>query len=254
MTELNKDLLVRHLLRLADDQLILGHRLSEWCGHAHSLEEELALANIGLDLIGQARMLYSYAGEAEGKGRDEDQLAYLRYERDYENALLVEQPNDDFAHTVVRQLFHAAFMLPYWQWAKGSSDARIAEIAAKAEKEVAYHLRHVSTWTLRLGDGTEESHARMQEALEDLAIYTGELFEMDAVADAMAAAGIAPDLASLKPAFDATLAEVLGAATLSLPSVKWMQSGGRSGRHTEHLGHILSDLQYMQRAYPGLTW
>ena len=250
----DKTLLFAYLLRLADDQLILGQRLSEWCGHAPTLEEDLALANIALDLIGQARALYGYAGEVEGKGRDEDQLAYLRYERDYANALLVEQPNGDFAHTIVRQLAYAAFMAPYWRALTGSKDATLAGIAAKAEKEVAYHLRHSAEWTIRLGDGTEESHARMVAALEDLWRYTGELFEMDETAQAMAEAGIGTDAAALKAEWDSTIAEVLAQATLDAPEVKHMQTGGRTGRHSESLGHILSELQYMQRAYPGLSW
>ena len=248
------DRLFAYLLRLADDQLILGQRLSEWCGHAPTLEEDLALANIALDLIGQARALYAYAGEVEGEGRDEDRLAYLRYERDYANALLVEQPNGDFAHTIVRQLAYAAFMRPYWGALTRSSDATLAGIAAKAEKEVAYHLRHSAEWAIRLGDGTAESHQRMAAALEELWRFTGELFEMDETAQALAEAGVAVDAAALEPEWTATIDEVLSQATLARPEVKAMQSGGRDGRHSEHLGHILTELQYMQRAYPGLSW
>jgi len=250
----DRDALFRYLLRLADDQLILGQRLGEWCGHAPTLEEDLALANIALDLLGQARSLYTYAGDIEGKGRDEDQLAFLRYEREYENALLVEQPNGDFAHTIARQFFHAAFMEPFWREMTKSSDATLAAIAAKAVKEVAYHLRHSAEWVIRLGDGTEESQARMIEALDALYIYTGELFEMDEVTQAVVDAGIGVDAAALKAEWDATVETILREATLDMPTAAWMQTGGRTGQHTEHLGHILSELQYMQRAYPGMSW
>lgn len=250
----DRDALFRYLLRLADDQLILGQRLGEWCGHAPTLEEDLALANIALDLLGQARSLYTHAGEIEGKGRDEDQLAFLRYEREYENALLVEQPNGDFAHTIARQFFYAAFMEPFWREMTKSSDATLAAIAAKAVKEVAYHLRHSAEWVIRLGDGTDESRERMIEALDALYIYTGELFEMDEVTQAVVDAGIGVDVAALKAEWDATVETVLREATLDRPTAAWMQTGGRTGQHTEHLGHILTELQYMQRAYPGMSW
>lgn len=244
----------QYILRLADDHLILGQRLGEWCGRAPTLEEDLALANIALDLIGQARALYTHAAEIEGEGRDEDQLAFLRYEREYRNALIVEQPNGDFACTIVRQFFVAAFMKPFWEAMQRSTDATLAAIAAKALKEVSYHLRHTSEWVIRLGDGTQESHQRMVDALDDMVIYTGELFEMDAVATAMAEQGVGVDAAALADEWRATVDTVLAEATLELPEVPHMQSGGRSGVHTEHLGHILSDLQYMQRTYPGMTW
>ncbi|WP_419911759.1 1,2-phenylacetyl-CoA epoxidase subunit PaaC [Hoeflea sp.] len=246
--------LFTYLLRLADDHLILSQRLGEWTGRAPTLEEDLALTNIALDLIGQARSLYSYAGAIEGRGRDEDQLAFTRPERDYLNALIVEQPNGDFAHTIVRQFFIAAFMVPFWREMENSGDAQLAAIAAKASKEVAYHLRHTSEWVVRLGDGTDESHRRMVEALEDLAMYTGELFVNDAVTDAAVADGFGVNVSSLEKEWRQTVDQVLGEATLELPDVSHMQSGGRDGLHTEHLGHILSELQYMQRAYPGLTW
>lgn len=244
----------QYVLRLADDQLILGQRLGEWCGHAPTLEEDLALANIGLDLLGQARSLFTYAGEVEGKGRGEDDLAFLRQEREYCNALLVEQPNGDFAVTIVRQFFHAAFMVPFWSHMTASGDETLAAIAAKSLKEVEYHLRHCSEWIIRLGDGTAESHARTQAALDELWGYAGELFEMDELATAMLDAGIAVDAAALKPAWDATVDAVLSRATLKRPEDGWAQSGGRQGLHSEHMGHILSELQYMQRAYPGLEW
>lgn len=242
------------LLRLADDHLVLGHRVSEWCGHAPMLEEDLALPNIALDLIGQARALYSYAGEVEGQGRDEDALAYFRTDRDYLNCLLVERPNGDFAHTVLRQLYFSAFMAPFWRGCLGSSDAVLAGIAGKAVKESAYHVRHAGEWVIRLGDGTDESARRMAAAVDALHGYTGELFETDAVTGAMAAAGVAPDPAGLLGAWDATIGEVFAEATLDVPDVRWPQTGGRRGVHGEDLGHLLAEMQSVQRVMPGLTW
>ena len=247
-------MIFQYTLRLADNALILGHRLSEWTGHAPVLEEELALANMALDLIGQARSLYSYAGEVEGPGRDEDALAYLRDEHAFANVLLVEQPNGDFAMTMVRQLLYAAFMHPYLQALQGSKDARLAEIAAKAVKEMAYHLRHAAEWVIRLGDGTEESHARAAAALEELWMYTGEMTEMVDGERALAEAGIAVDRARIKPAWDATIDRVLAEATLARPTDGWMQGGGRQGQHTEYLGHLLAEMQVLHRAHPGVTW
>lgn len=246
--------LVTYVLRRADDALVLGHRLSEWCGKAPMMEEEMALANMGLDLIGQARALYTYAGEAEAAGHDEDALAYRRDERAYRNLLLVEQPNGDFAVTMVRQLLYAAYADPYWRAMMSSRDATLAAIAAKAEKEMAYHLRHSAEWVVRLGDGTPESNARAARALTALWPYTGELFETDAVDDALIEAGIAVDPASLRDTWRATVAAVLDRATLAMPADGYMQKGGRSGRHSEHLGHLLAELQYMQRTIPGATW
>ncbi|MFI5012277.1 MAG: 1,2-phenylacetyl-CoA epoxidase subunit PaaC [Hyphomicrobiales bacterium] len=243
-----------YTLRLADTALINGHRLSEWCGHAPVLEEELALANMALDLIGQARALYAYAGEVEAKGRDEDALAYLRDVASYRNLLMVERPNGDFAATILRQLLLSAFMHPYWQAMTLSADAQLAAVAAKAVKEVAYHLRHCGDWTVRLGDGTSESHRRMRDALEELWPYTGELFETDEIERELIASGVAADPATLSAAFDSTLDHILGEATLARPRDGWMQTGGRQGRHSEHLGHVLAELQYLQRAYPGATW
>ena len=246
--------LVLYALRRADDALILGHRLSEWCGHAPMLEEDMALANMGLDLLGQARELYSYAAKVEGRGNDEDKFAYLRDVRQYRNLLLVEQPNGDFAHTMVRQFFYAGFADLYWRAMTRSSDATLAAIAAKSEKESAYHVRHSSEWMVRLGDGIEESHARAQLAIDDLWAFTGEMFEADAGERALSDAGIAVDPAILHPQWIETVLSVLGEATLALPKSGWMQQGGRSGRHSEHLGHLLSELQSMQRAFPGATW
>src|SRR5437868_10288650 len=246
--------LVLYALRRADDALILGHRLSEWCGHAPMLEEDMALANMGLDLLGQARELYSYAARVEGKGNDEDKFAYLRDVRQYRNLLLLEQPNGDFAHTMVRQFFYAAFADLYWRAMMKSSDAMLPAIAAKSEKESAYHIRHCSEWMLRLVDCTEESHARAQTAIDDLWAFTGEMFQVDDGERALIDAGIAVDPATLHSQWLKTVLSIVSEATLVLPKSDWMQQGGRSGRHSEHLGHLLSELQSMQRTFPGVTW
>ncbi len=246
--------LVLYTLRRADDALVLGHRLSEWCGHAPILEEDMALSNVALDLLGQARELYSYAARVEGRGNDEDKLAYLRDVGQYRNLLLVEQPNGDFAHTMVRQLFYSAFADLYWRAMMTSKDATLAAIAAKSEKESAYHLRHASEWIIRLGDGTEESHGRTQGAIDDLWALTGEMFSADDSERGLIDAGIAVDIAALREHWLKTVTDVAREATLQLPENKWMQQGGRSGRHSEHLGHLLRELQYMQRAFPGLIW
>jgi ring-1,2-phenylacetyl-CoA epoxidase subunit PaaC len=246
--------LFTYVLGLADDALVLGHRLSEWSGKAPMLEEDIALSNLGLDLIGQARLFYTYASEIEGAGRDEDALAYLRDEHEYSNLLIVEQPNGDFAVTMVRHLLYAAFMHPYYQALQHSNDVRLAEIAAKAVKEMAYHVRHASEWTIRLGDGTEESHRRAQTALEDLWMYTGEMFDMSEGEQTLAARGIAVDRAAIRPGWDATIDHVLAEATLKRPANCWMQSGGRKAWHTEHLGHMLAEMQVLHRAHPGAKW
>ncbi len=243
-----------YVLRRADDALILGHRLSEWCGHAPMLEEDMALANIALDLLGQARELYTYAAKVEGKGNDEDKFSYLRDVRQYRNLLLAEQPNGDFARTMVRQFFYSAFADLYWRAMMTSSDATLAAIAAKSEKESAYHLRHTSEWIVRLGDGTEESHARAQHAIDELWAFTGEMFAVDDSERALIDAGVAIDPAALKSQWQKTVAGVVNEATLSLPTNDWMQQGGRAGRHSEHLGHLLSELQSLQRSFPGATW
>ena len=244
--------LVLFTLQRADDALVLGHRLSEWCGHAPSPEEDVALANMGLDLLGQARSLYTYAGEAEGAGHDEDHLAYLRDAPQYRNLLLLEQPNGDFARTIARQFFYAAFIDPWWRAMCASTDPMLAAIAAKAEKETAYHLRHSAEWMIRLGDGTAESARRAQAAVDALWAYTGELFTPPDAS--LRAAGIAVDPETLRPAYDATVASVLGQATLARPAGTWMHKGGRQGRHTEHLGLLLAEMQHLQRTYPGATW
>ncbi|HET6467709.1 MAG TPA: 1,2-phenylacetyl-CoA epoxidase subunit PaaC [Geminicoccaceae bacterium] len=246
--------LLAYTLRLADDALVLGHRLSEWTGSAPLLEEEMALANMGLDLIGQARALYAYAGEVEGKGRSEDDLAFLRDEGEFTNLLLVEQPNGDFARTMARQLLYAAFARPFWQTTTGSRDATLAAIAAKAEKEMAYHVRHSGEWLIRLGDGTAESHERAQAALGELWPCTGELFETDDTARALIEEGIAADPAPLRPVWEETVGHVLAEATLARPPDGWMQSGGRAGRHSEHLGPMLAVMQVLPRRHPGARW
>jgi ring-1,2-phenylacetyl-CoA epoxidase subunit PaaC len=246
--------LVLYTLRRADDALILGHRLSEWCGHAPMLEEDMALSNIALDLIGQARELYGYAAKAEGKDNDEDKLAYLRDVRQYRNLLLVERPNGDFAQTLARQFFYSAFADLYWRAMMKSNDATLAAIAAKSEKESAYHLRHSSEWIIRLGDGSEESHARAQAAIDQLWAFTGEMFAVDDSERDLIDAGIAIDPAALRERWLKTVTSVMSEATLALPQNDWMQQGGRFGRHSEHLGHLLSELQSMQRTFPGQTW
>jgi ring-1,2-phenylacetyl-CoA epoxidase subunit PaaC len=246
--------LVLYALRRADDALILGHRLSEWCGHAPMMEEDMALANMGLDLLGQARELYSYAAKVEANGNDEDKFAYLRDVRQYRNLLLLEQPNGDFARTMVRQFFYAAFADLYWRGMMNSRDAMLAAIAAKSEKESAYHVRHSSEWIIRLGDGTDESHRRVQTAIDDLWAYTGEMFEADDSERGLIDAGIAVDPATLRGRWLEAVSDVLREATLVPPKSDWMQQGGRSGRHSEHLGHLLSELQSMQRTFPGATW
>ena len=244
--------LVLTLLRRADDALVLGHRLSEWTGHAPTLEEELALANLALDLIGQARALYQYAGDLTS--HDEDQLAYLRDAGAYRNCLLVEQPNRDFAHTLTRHLLHAAFIDPFWRATTTSTDPTLAANAAKAAKEAAYHLRHAGDWLVRLGDGTEESHRRAQDAVDLLWPYTAELFETDAADRTMIAAGALPDPATLRDAWNHTVATLLDRATLRRPQDAWMQTGGRNGLHSEHLGIMLAEMQVLQRTFPGAQW
>jgi ring-1,2-phenylacetyl-CoA epoxidase subunit PaaC len=244
--------LVLAFLRRADDALILGHRTSEWTGHAPVLEEELALANIALDLIGQARLLYAEAGAITGQ--TEDQLAYLRDAPAWRNALIMELPNGDFAFTIARLLMVSAASDLFWHAAAASKNPGLAAIAAKAEKETAYHVRHAAEWLVRLGDGTAQSHRRTQDALDALWPYSGELFEADAADRALIDAGVLPDPDRLGPTWNAAISDTLARATLMRPSDSWMQSGGRFGRHTEHLGHLLADMQFLQRAYPGATW
>lgn len=242
------------LLRMGDNTLILGHRVSEWCGHSPVLEEDIALANTALDLIGQTRLWLGLAGEVEGKGRSADDLAYLRDAWEFRNFLLLERPNGDFGATLMRQFLFDVWHHEALKALSASSETQVAEIAVKAGKEVAYHLERSADLVIRLGDGTEESHTRMQAAIDDHWPYVGEMFLSDATDAAMAAAGVAADPASLKPAWDATVDAVLTEATLKRPDGEYAHKGGRSGRHTEHLGFILAEMQFLQRAYPGAKW
>jgi ring-1,2-phenylacetyl-CoA epoxidase subunit PaaC len=245
---------VRYVLRLADTSLVLGQRLGEWVGHSPALEEDLGLANISLDLIGQARLLLTYAGELEGSGRTEDDLAMGRDQSDFLNLALVEQPNGDFGRTIVRQLLIDAFQLELYEALQRSTDTRLAEVAAKALKETRYHFRYSAGWVVRLGDGTEESHGRAQSALDELWRFTRELFAEDEVDREMAAAGVAPALAELQPRWSARIDEVLKEATLKRPADVPYSWFGKRGEHTEHLGYLLAELQFLHRAYPGASW
>lgn len=246
--------LFEYLIRLGDDSLILSHRLSEWCGHGPVLEEDIALTNIALDLVGQATNILKYAGEVEGEGRDEDALAFLRFDRDYKNALLVEQPNGDFGMTIMRQFLFDAFRKPLFEALIKSNDAQLSAIAEKSLKETKYHLKHSAEWVIRLGDGTDESKARIQTSLNTLWRYTDELFFEDAVDGELSKKQISMDLSSIKQEWTKTVNSVLNEATLVIPDNGWQHNGGRRGMHSEHMGYILTELQYMQRAYPGLEW
>ena len=243
-----------YLLRLGDDRLVLGHRTSEWCGHGPILEEEIALTNIALDLIGEANLLLQRAGQVEGKGRDQDALAYLRIDREFRNVLMVEQPRGDFGHTIVRQFLFGTYALHQWEALTSCADADLAGIAAKAVKESRYHVRHAGEWLARLGDGTDESHARTQDALDDLWRYTGELFMTDAVEQELVKQKLAVDSSTLEAAWKRDVAEAIARATLRLPADGYMQRGGRSGLHSEHLGHMLAEMQVLPRTHPGATW
>ena len=245
------------LQRLGDDRLVLGHRLSEWCGHGPILEEDIALANIALDLIGEATMLLRLAGEVEGQGRDEDALAYLREAVDFRNCRLVELPNGDFGFTIARQFLFDVYSVVLFDALTHSAHAELAAIAAKALKEARYHVRHSGDWMLKLGDGTEESHRRVQRALDELWRFTPELFATDDIDRAMRQADIAPDLGALHEQWDALVRDVIDRATLTLPhdvpravGVR----GGRQGFHTEHLGHLLAEMQIVARSHPGAKW
>ena len=246
--------LFRYLLRLGDTSLVLGQRLGEWVGHAPALEEDLGLANLSLDLIGQARLLLSYAGEIEGRGRDEDDLAFLRDAPGFLNFTLAEQPNVDFGRTIVRQVLLDAWQLEVYESLCHSTDARLAGIAAKAVKETRYHFRFSSGWLVRLGDGTEESHRRVQEVLNDLWRFTTELFAADEVDEELATAGVAPKLSELQARWSARIDEVLREATLTRPADITYPWHGKRGVHTEHLGHMLAEMQHLQRTYPGAQW
>lgn len=245
---------LQYVYRLADNALILGQRLSEWCGHGPVLEQDIAITNIALDQVGQARTLFLYAAELEGKGRTEDDLAYLRDAHQYFNLLLLEQPNQDWAQTMMRQLLFDAFNFYFYQDLLQSKDAQLSAIAEKALKEITYHLRFSSEWVIRLGDGTALSHDKMQEALNNLWMYTGELCTPDELDLAMLEQGIGVDLLAIKPRYEAKIQAVLKEATLQIPEGNWIQKGGKQGIHTEHLGFLLAEMQFLQRAYPGATW
>jgi ring-1,2-phenylacetyl-CoA epoxidase subunit PaaC len=242
------------LLRQADDTLILGQRLSEWCGHGPILEEDIALTNIALDLIGQATALYEYASTIENKGRSADELAFLRLEREYKNVLLVEQKNGDFGKTIVRQFLFDHFQILQYTQLLESNDSQIAAIAEKSLKEVKYHVKHSSEWVIRLGDGTDESHRRVQESADDLFRFVDELFYQDEVNAILIKEGVIGDISELKPAYDSAIHSILTEATLTIPERKWQLNGGRVGKHSEHMGYLLAEMQYMQRAFPGMEW
>ncbi|MEH0937990.1 1,2-phenylacetyl-CoA epoxidase subunit PaaC [Micromonospora psammae] len=241
-------------LRLGDDALVAAQRLGEWATRAPEMEEDIALANIALDQLGAARLLLSYAGEVEGAGRDEDALAYLRDDREFRNCLLVELPNGDFAVTMAKLLFLSAYQRSHYDRLVASSDERIAAIAAKARKESAYHLDHSSLWVRRLGDGTEESHRRMQDAVDAVWPYAYELFATDGLIDRLVERGVAPAPATLRDEWLSIVTAVLDEATLTRPDLSWAPTGGRDGVHTEHLSYLLAEMQVLHRAHPGAKW
>ncbi|MGH3341715.1 MAG: 1,2-phenylacetyl-CoA epoxidase subunit PaaC [Carbonactinosporaceae bacterium] len=245
---------VAYALRLGDDALVLAQRLSQWVARAPEIEEDVAVANIALDLLGQARALLTYAGEREGLGRTEDDLAFLREEREFRNVQLVEQENGDFARTVARQLLFSTYQHALYDRLSHSADARLAAIAGKAVKEVAYHRDHAVQWTVRLGDGTAESHRRMQAGLEGMWPFTSELFEADDVVRRLAGAGVAVDPAGLEPDWTGVIEAVLAEATLVRPATDWRPGGGRRGVHTESFGYLVAEMQHLHRSYPGARW
>lgn len=245
---------VEYLLQLGDNALILSQRLGEWCGHGPVLEQDIAMTNIALDLLGQARMLLTHAGNLEGKGQSEDDLAYFRDAHQFRNVLLVEQPNTDWAYTIARQFFFDAWHYYHYQALLQSRDQHLADIAEKALKEVTYHLRFSSDWMLRLGDGTAVSHQKIQQAVDDLWPFTGELTQPGPADQWATETGIGSDLLKIEPLWQQKVKEILEEATLEQPSSTWMQKGGKTGRHSEHLGFMLAEMQHLQRTYPGNTW
>ena len=248
------DPVTRYAVRLGDDSLIMGHRLSEWMSRAPFLEEDIALSNVALDFVGRARLFYQYAAQRQGGGTTEDTFAYHRDVRDFSNLLICELPRGDFAFTLCRQFLYDAFSLPFMQALCDSADSQLAAIAAKAVKESRYHLRRSRDWMVRLGDGTEESHARLARALDELWIYTPEMFASDNLVDELVATGIAVDPARCQALWMAEVTDTLGEASLPVPSTEVSVTGGREGIHTDALGFLLAELQFMQRAYPGLQW
>lgn len=248
------DALSKYCLHRADNSLVLGHRISEWCSKGPILEEDLALTNMALDKIGQSRFLYQKVAEWEGKGQTEDDFAYRRSEREFYNTILAEQPNGDFAYTIVRGFLNDNFEVLLFEAMENSSNPDLAAFAAKSVKELRYHCRHANQWMLRLGDGTEESHKRVQNALDDMWMYSGEMFEVTEEDKELIAAGTIPNHSSLKEQWRKNVAEIITLATLQLPADGWMQSGGRKGEHSEHLGFLLAEMQYLQRSYPDASW
>jgi len=250
-----QEALYSYLLRLADDRLILGHRLSEWCGHGPILEEDIALANVALDDIGHAAALYEYAAEIEGEGRHRDDIVYFRNDVEYTNIKMVELPKGDFGFTIARQFLFSAFSYFLYEGLKEADDEQFAGMVQKHLKEIKYHLRHSREWTLRLGDGTEESHRRIQDAYDDLWTYTDAMFYMDEVDELLIDEGLAVDLSEVKDDWKELVTDVLEEATLEVPDFdQFMQSGGREGMHTEHLGHLLAEMQHLRRSYPDAIW
>jgi ring-1,2-phenylacetyl-CoA epoxidase subunit PaaC len=249
-----QDALINYCLRLGDTSLILGQRMAEWCSNGPTLEEDIALTNLSLDLFGQARTMLSYAGELEGKGRAEDDFAYHRNEREFYNTLLSERPNGHFGDTIARNFLQAAFLYHLYNALTKSKDDKIAALASKSLKEVTYHLRHSSEWIVRLGDGTEESHQKIQNSINDLWMFTGDLFVMNEVDELLIKEGIAANLNEIKKLWNNTVNEVLQRATLKRPVDGFMQKGRLEGRHAECLGHLLAEMQFLPRAYPEATW
>ena len=249
-----KENLYKYILGIADNSLILGQRLGELCGHGPSLETDIAFTNISLDLFGQVRSYYQYAAKITGDGRSEDDIAMLRKEREYVNVLLVEQPNTDFAYTIGRQFLFDVYHFLFLKELEKSRDLTLSAIAKKSIKEVSYHQRFSSDWVKRLGDGTAESHQKMQNAIDGLWTYTDELFHQTEADTSIISEGIGVDISSLKETYYATVTKILEESTLKIPASKWFQKGGKEGIHTEHLGYLLSDLQYMQRTYPNMEW
>ena len=249
-----QEALFDYCIRLGDSSLIIGHRLSEWCGHGPILEEDIAIINVSLDLVGQARSVLDYAGKVEGKGRNEDDLAYLRDVNFYKNFLICEQPNGDYGRTIVRQFLFDSYHYLFLNELVNSKDEFLSAYAEKSLKEVTYHMQHSTNWLLRLGDGTKESHRRVQEPLDDLWRFTGEFFAVNEVDEILTRKGIAVDLSKIKPKWEQYVKAIIKEATLTLPTNNWEQLGGKEGRHTEHLGFILAEMQFLPRAYPDATW
>ena len=244
----------QYLLRLGDSSLIIGHRLSEWCGHGPILEEDIALINIALDFVGNATSILEYAAKVENKGRNEDDLAFLRGEREYRNLLITEQPNGDYAATIARQFLFDTYMFYLYAELKNSKDENIAAIATKSHKEIIYHLRHTTEWMYRLGDGTTESHDRLQNAVNELWMFIAEMFDMDEVDTILIKEGIVPDLSKIKASWDKHIQTVFAEATIQIPTTTFKQKGSKEGKHSEHLGFLLAEMQSVHRSFPDAKW